>query len=170
MAVVVSGVLVVILLSLAYQDWKERQVSWLFFLPFSGVLIYQSMNVVTLRLFMQNFLFSFGYLIVQMALIWLYFRLKTKRKVTIINTYFGLGDLLLLLIFTLSFSAINYVIFLTLGMLFSIVLHLLIVQFSSIQDNSVPLVTYFSIFYLLLWSLQKMNFFEVPLYFFFVKT
>ncbi|MEE1945900.1 hypothetical protein VRU48_12335 [Pedobacter sp. KR3-3] len=101
----------IVLLAIAYQDFKFRAVYWwLFVLLMAGlsalmVLESSAGSIGT------NLLYNGSFLGVQLLFLTLYFSFKQKKLVNIFADYFGLGDLLFLLSITVYLSFLNYLFF-----------------------------------------------------------
>lgn len=103
--------IVLVCLGIAYQDFKFRAVYWWLF----PVLLFACAEVVFLRTDLQlmfaNLFYNSVFLAIQLLLLTLYFTVKERRLVNILDGYFGLGDLLFLLAITVYLSFLNYVLF-----------------------------------------------------------
>ena len=133
-----------------YQDLKERQVYWFLF-PILGlcsaILFYDS----TLpELFYVAVGMNFIFVSILLSAIYVYTKLKLKAA---FNESLGLGDILLFLGLVFSFSTVSFLILFVFALLFALVLHLIVKQYSKLQ--SVPLAGYISLFfgvtYILYW-------------------
>lgn len=125
------------------QDYKERQVYWFLF-PIigvlGGILFYQ--NTLS-ELFLVSILMNLTFLVALTLIIYLYAKLKLKTK--FFNTL-GLGDLLLFLAISVSFSTVSFIILFISALIFSLVLHLIL--YKSQKTVTVPLAGYMSLFFL----------------------
>ena len=137
-------ILAIALVLIFIQDLKARQVYWFLF-PIIGVLgailFYQS----TLpELFYVAIKMNLLFLLVMTSGIYLYakFKLKTHFFKTI-----GLGDLLLFLAISVSFSTISFIVLFISALVFSLVLHLIVNK--SQKTITVPLAGYMSLFFLM---------------------
>jgi len=146
---IVKIILILTLGFIFYEDVKERQVYWILFPLIAvgcGVLHYFE----TLpELFFGAVAINLIFVSVLILLVFLYTRYKLKAS---FNQAFGLGDLLIFLALSFSFSTVTFIILFNCGFLFSVVLHL------TIKKNfiTVPLAGYMSLFfgltYLAYWS------------------
>lgn len=112
-------ILVLTLLSIIFiQDFKTRAVYWLVFpILFAslGILHYIMYNAFSE--IWQPALVNFAFLAFQISLISLYFSIKNKRFVNIVNGLLGLGDILFLLSITAYLSALNFLFFYVISLL-----------------------------------------------------
>lgn len=135
-------ILIGILGLIFYQDLKERQVYWFLFPLFgicSAILFYKS----TLpELFYVSVGMNFIFISILLLVVFLYSKLKLKSN---FKDAFGLGDVLLFIGLIFSFSTISFLIIFVFSLFFSLVIHLMIKQYS--KHPSVPLAGYISLFF-----------------------
>jgi hypothetical protein len=87
-------------------------------------------------------------ILLQLLLLTIYFSIKERKLVSIINAKLGLGDVLLLFVLCLSFFPTTFLIFLSTSLIFSLSLHLIIrKQFK--EQVKIPLAAYIAIYYVL---------------------
>jgi len=126
------------------QDYKERQVYWFLF-PIigilGGILFYQ--NTLP-ELFLVSIKINLLFLAAMTLIIYLYAKFKLKTK--FLNTL-GLGDLLLFLAISVSFSTLSFIVLFISALIFSLVLHLALNE--SQKTVTVPLAGYMSLFFLI---------------------
>ena len=137
-------ILIIAFVLVFLQDYKERQVYWFLF-PIidvlGGILFYQ--NTLP-ELFLISIQMNLLFLIVLMLIIYLYAKFKLKTQ--FLNTI-GLGDLLLFLAISISFSSLSFIVLFISALIFSLVLHF--VLNTSKKMVSVPLAGYMSLFFLM---------------------
>lgn len=138
-----------ILLTLAFgavfvQDMKARQVHWFLFPAIAilgGVLFYDN----TLKeLFMMSVLLNVSFVLILLFIVFIYAHLKIKTSP--LKTI-GLGDVLLFVGLSLSFSSVSFIIIFVSSLVFSILLHVMVIRKS--QFKTVPLAGYMSLFFML---------------------
>ncbi len=140
-----------------FQDMRERQVHW-FLIPIigilSGILFY---NETLPELFLASFGLNLCFVAILLLVVFLYSKLKLKTN--ILNAI-GIGDILLFLALSVSFSTISFVILFLGALIFSLLLH----WFSTSDSRSsitVPLAGYMSLFfsitYIVQWSGLSVN-------------
>lgn len=134
---------------IAYQDIKERSVYWFLF-PIvacaSGYLFYAT---TFFDFFWTTTIINIGIIALMFLVLFAYTKLKLK---TSIGKVFGLGDGLLFIGLCASFPTISFTIFFVFSLLFSLLLHFIFKN--SMQDSSVPLAGYMSIFYLCIYVMN----------------
>lgn len=127
-----------------YQDLKERQVYWFLFPLFgicSAVLFY---NGTLPDLFYISVGMNFIFISLLLLIVFLYSKLKLKSN---FKDSFGLGDVLLFIGLIFSFSTISFLVIFVFSLLFALLLHLFIKQYT--KNQSVPLAGYMSLFFAL---------------------
>lgn len=109
--------LMVLLLMMAWQDWKYRAISiWLFL--FVGICLsmlkYQCQGWFAL---FEDFKVNICFLVLQFIFLFGYFAIKERKFVNLFSGYFGEGDLLFLILLSIYFSFINFLLFYILSLL-----------------------------------------------------
>lgn len=135
-------VLISVLIYILIQDIKERQVYWVLF-PLvglcSGILYYKS----TLpELFYISILLNVVFVSVILVVVFFYAKFKLKTSIT--NTL-GLGDVLLFIALTFSFSTVSFLVIFIFSLFFSLLLHLFLKNKKT--GITVPLAGYMSLFF-----------------------
>lgn len=144
--------LLVTLLIIGIQDFKERMIYW--FLPVL-VLLYGSFlfyDVVLIEQFWIAVGFNFCFILFLLLSIYLYSRYKLKVS---LKEALGLGDILLFLALACSMNTVSFIITLIFSMIFSLSMHLVFKKKSTF--NTVPLAGYISLFYIFVFLAQWLN-------------
>jgi hypothetical protein len=139
------------LMTVAYQDIKERSVYWFVFPIIAFAFGYLYFINTFFAFFWRTILVNLG--IVTLVLLILHAYTKFKLK-TNLPSVFGLGDALLFFAICVAFPSVSFVIFFVFSLLFSLLLHFVLKTQTKVQ--SVPLAGYMSLFfigiYLAYWS------------------
>lgn len=149
--IAIKIILILILVYIFYQDYKDREVYWFLFpsvLVCSSILFYSS----TLpELFVSAVILNLLFVILLLTMAFLYTRLKLKIK---FNQVFGLGDVLLFVALAFTFSTISFLSVFVFGLFCALVLHQALKRYSHFK--TVPLAGYLSLYfalvYLSVWS------------------
>lgn len=143
-------VLILIFLLIFYQDIKHREVTWFLFLfiffisfliaytrlPIRVIIIYNLINL----LLVSTILLSTT----------LYFSIRKKRLLNIVNKQIGLGDIVFFYSVIPLFSPLNFTLFFIISLLFSLVLHISFKKtYNTNHTSLIPLAGYMSIFSIL---------------------
>ncbi len=109
---IIDGGLLVLLIYLAYEDFKFRAISWKS-LPLILIgFLAKGLLWIPWQLLLQYSLINTGLLVIQLAGIYIYILMRYGRKGVGIQQYIGSGDMLTLLLLGMLFEPLNFVIFL----------------------------------------------------------
>lgn len=108
---------------LFYQDIKERKVSvWILMIGiFLGGLIHFSKQPIIV--FLSNVGINFVFVSLIFGVLWLYAKLKLKKR---IFEVFGLGDLLFFILLAMSLPILSFLILFVFSLIFSLVVFMLL--------------------------------------------
>lgn len=96
---------------MAFQDFKQREISW-FLIPIAFVgFFYAAMYNNAFEVVLKDVVFNLIFIIVQIILLTIYMSVKNKKLVNIVNTYIGIGDILFFAVIAAAFSPFNFIIF-----------------------------------------------------------
>lgn len=105
---------VIILLLIAYQDFRFRAVSWILFpLLAVSLMLYTRLGYPALSIqhyFLQAVLKAL-FISIQLLLLWGYYRLRFPAGSRALTTRLGLGDILFLYMILFYFSPLNFILF-----------------------------------------------------------
>lgn len=140
---IIIKTLVLINLSLiAFQDIKDRLVWWFLFpllAVFGGFLYLENAVLVVV---LASMLINILLLSVILGVVYLYVRFYLRKE--FLQQAFGLGDILFLGAFAISFPTISFVIFYLFSVLFSIVMNTLLSR--NLVDKTIPLAGFMALF------------------------
>lgn len=140
-------VLFIVLLSIIYQDFKDRAV-YLFWYPVLLLVIsyqYYLMPTVPYALLLANLLFVF----ILVGGVFLFYRFKNHTIHSFFEKVFGLGDLLFFVFMALFFAPANFLIVFNISLILCLILALAIKSF---KTRGVPLAG-IQAFVVLLWCI-----------------
>jgi low temperature requirement protein LtrA len=137
MLLVVDILILFSLFIIVFQDFKQRQISW-FLIPllFAGFVYKASLYKDSA---LTGFLFNAAFIVLQLICLTLYFSIKNKRFLNIIDTHLGLGDVLFFLVVCTVFSPLNFIAFYVCSMIITLVAVIAYNLFSSRQTKDIPL-------------------------------
>jgi hypothetical protein len=141
------------------QDFRHRAVHWL---ALAGLfLLFFSLHFIEHQL--PEHLSQFGLNLLFIGLQWsaltLYFSIRNKQFVNIMDRFIGWGDLLLFIVFAAAFSLPAFVFFMVGGLLFTLLAFALQHAIGK-APKLIPLAAWLAIFYLAQWGAT--SFFELP--------
>lgn len=146
MVLFIKLLIIVVFLSIFYQDNKERLVSayLYFFVAILGITLY-SFNTPTYLVMFFEILINLLIVSLVLALAFITNRLFFKYK--FLNHSFGLGDLFMFLSICFLFPSTTFTIFFTFSLFFSLITHLTLNK----KNKTIPLAGYMSLFYALIY-------------------
>ncbi|WP_420571666.1 hypothetical protein [Kordia sp.] len=130
-------------MSIFFQDIKERSVYWFLFLIVACTAGYLYYTQTFLALFWRTSIINIGVISMILLVLQTYAKLKLK---TDLKNVFGLGDALLFLGLCVAFPIASFIIFFVFSLLFSLILHFVLKN--RMQENSIPLAGYMSLFFI----------------------
>jgi len=159
MFIFIKTFLLLNLLGITYQDFKERKVYlWLLLIAlfFIGFLHYQHSSPIP---FLVSTLLNIGIIFIIVAFLYLYVKFKLEQSLQ--NT-FGFGDLLFFLAIAVGFPTITFVVLFSFSLFFSLLLFLVLKK--KLNHKTVPLAglqaLFFSLIFLLNWGFSFLNFYH----------
>jgi hypothetical protein len=129
-----------VLLLIFFQDIKDRSVYWCFF-PALAIL-FVALLLVQHHLFSaiwQASLINFAFLLFQFLIVSIYFSIKNRRLVNIMDELLGWGDILFLLCMACYLSMLNFMFFYIASLVVSLVIWLVWLVFSNKKNKHIPL-------------------------------
>ncbi len=87
---------------------------------------------------------NIGFVVINIIGVTLYFSFKNKSFVNPVDSMIGLGDILFFVAITPLFNLKSYILFFIVGMLFSLVIHIIVNAFK--KQKTVPLAGYLALF------------------------
>lgn len=137
-----------ILIYLSYQDFKHRSVYWLVFPILFALNFYLNFHAINI----VEYVFNLLVVVLQILTVIAYLKFKGLKPLEIFTKYFGLGDLLFLLVLCMSFNLEYFLLFnistLILAISISYIFKLLTIPFAGIQSASLSIYLLFNIYIL----------------------
>ena len=134
--------LAIILLLVFFQDLKKRTIH--VGLPILIFLLALIINYISPGLTFSVILYNIAFVCINIIGLTLYFSFKSKILINPIDTFIGLGDIVFFLALTPLFSLKPFIMFFILGLLFSLLIHSVLLIFKRVK--TIPLAGYLSIF------------------------
>jgi hypothetical protein len=107
-----ADIFIFILLAITlYQDLSRRLISALLIPLLLFGFIVRGMQNETMASFLWDTAINMAFLLFQLLLLSIYFSLKNKKSVNIIDSYIGLGDVLFFAVIAAAFSPLNFIVF-----------------------------------------------------------
>ncbi|MCB0395287.1 MAG: hypothetical protein KDD36_01460 [Flavobacteriales bacterium] len=100
---------ILLLMIIAYQDFRYRAVSWLIVVVWGALIAWQSISGSGWEIWLRESMVNIGFFAVQYGALTLYFSLKERRLVHLADVYIGWGDILFIGIMCFGFSLPGFV-------------------------------------------------------------
>lgn len=155
--------ILIVLCTIVYQDFKYRAVYWICF-PLLAVL-FGVYRIIANGLpgLLTDLLFTGGFLLLQLLILWLYFVIKYRKPVNLTNGYLGWGDILFLLAVCFYLSPVNYIVFYVVSLIVSIFYALVTRLITKKEELTIPLAgiqAFLFVMILIAGMLMHVNFYE----------
>ena len=137
--------IVLILLSILIQDYRERQVYWFFFpllLLLSGFLFF---NGTLIELYLSSVLTNLFFLSMLLSVLWCYAKFRGGIP---FKQLMGTGDILFFVILCFAFAPVSLLTLFVAGLLCALIMHLVL---KTSKNETIPLAGYLSGFFLLVY-------------------
>ena len=144
--------LVLLLVIIAYQDIRERQISVFVLLGISVLTVVYALEQRSFFNISIDFLINIAIVGTQFAALYLILKIRKKdlQFKDLFSRYIGIGDLVFFIITALLFPPFIYILSFTLGLIWSLIAWKISVTIGITKANTVPLAGLLAIFYSLL--------------------
>jgi hypothetical protein len=123
----VAGIIcTLVLVIIAVQDFRSRRIAWWLLPPLLVGLLIFSITQTSIHEILNHTAFNILFILLQLGLLMLYFSIRQRRFTHLVDTYIGLGDILLLVCLSVGFSPMNFIVMLLSGLLLSLVAALIV--------------------------------------------
>lgn len=136
---IIALLIILVLAGIAFQDLRLRAIHWLWLPALAGLFLWDGLLHADLNIVLQNFGYNMAFLVLQFAVLTLWFSLKEGRFSNIVDRYLGLGDVLFFVAIALAFSVHNFIIVFTCALLFSLVSYLIYILVKPNANKHIPL-------------------------------
>lgn len=140
-----NSTVVVVLLILGFQDFSKRRISAILVLSVFLLLFLISEKTVNVADTLKFTFYNAIFFAVQLVLIFLFYLVKRRQFVNVINTYLGFGDILLILAICPAFSPVNFILFYLLGLILTLIVYFGLSLLINHQGREIPLAGVLSI-------------------------
>ncbi len=111
------------LFSIAYQDFKQRAISWYWPVLLFVVSAFSGWNLYGTEMF-KNIAFNLAFLVILFSTVTIYFSIKAKKLTNIFDVFIGWGDVVFLLALVPFFHPLDFVLFYTFSTILSLIIAL----------------------------------------------
>lgn len=137
-----------------YQDFRLRAISWILFPVLATIVIFIASIELPIKTIISFTGFNLIFITLQLALLAVYFSLKNKKLVLRLDKYIGTGDILLIYVFSMIFSPVNFIIFFTISLLIILITWLIIILVAKPKISTIPLAGAFSVVMIVLMGIK----------------
>ncbi len=96
---------------ITYQDFKYRAVSAYLFLLIASLLLFNRLAIYDLANIGSSFIINCLFILIQIGVLSIYFSVKKRAWVNIVDLFIGKGDILFFLCLALYLSPLNFIAF-----------------------------------------------------------
>ena len=137
--------------AIAYQDFRQKEVSWYLFPLAFTVLVAKALLQIEVYEWIRYFGFNLLFITIQIFILFLFFATKNKKFVNIINLYIGIGDLLFFLLICAAFSPLLFGLYFVGSLiLLTIIYGIIKISKDKKQKEIIPLAGGLSVSYILI--------------------
>lgn len=147
--------ILVVLCTIAYQDFKYRAVYWICFPLLAVLFCTYKILAGGLPGLLTDIMFTGGFLLLQLLILWLYFFIKYRKPVNLVNGYLGWGDILFLLAVCFYLSPVNYLVFYIVSLIVSIGYALIISLLAKKEEMTIPLAGIQALLFVLVLAVER---------------
>ncbi|WP_293917938.1 MULTISPECIES: hypothetical protein [unclassified Sphingobacterium] len=149
--------IVLILILIAYQDFRYRGVTWYFF-----PLLFLGLSAISIRDYGWHEVSLYSalnllFIVLQLLILQLYFRIRNGHWQWIFDTVLGWGDVVFFIAIAVYFTLWGYFMFFVLSLGFALVMSLLL-RMGTKKEITVPLAGWQAVLFLILFVLEHFNY------------
>lgn len=137
--------MIIVLLMIAIQDFRTREIYWWLFPILGALIITDAILRISFQSVLREAFYNFIFLASQGSLL-VTWCLVSGKSPSGIKDSIGLGDILFLLIMVFGFSSINFILIYVAGLIFSLTVWIAAAFMLKPKTNTIPLAGLLSIF------------------------
>ncbi len=140
-------ILIICCLAIIYQDFKHRSIYW-FWIPILLVSLLGKLLVgQEYTFFTTDLPLNLAMLFANGLVVTIYFSLKQRRWINLMDTYIGKGDVYLFLVMALAFPFQQFIIFFIASLLLSLMVYSFQMTLKISSQPTIPLAAYICILF-----------------------
>lgn len=116
------GIIIIILVLIAYQDYQERAVSFWVFPVLAGLFITYHFMDISMPEYLFNTVINLSFCVIQYLVLTLYFSVRHKQVIHIADKFLGWGDIVMTLVLCLVFPPLVFFLFFFVSLLVATIL------------------------------------------------
>lgn len=137
--IVLKAIVMLCLGYICYSDIRYRAVYWIMFPILAVELLWLKGHETGWVQIFSDAGYALVFLLLQLAILWIYFSIKHKKPIDLTKKHLGLGDVLFLIIITIYFSPVNYILFYIVSLILVLFYAVVAQSVKWIKDKSIPL-------------------------------
>ncbi|MFD2581596.1 hypothetical protein ACFSR6_03780 [Pedobacter vanadiisoli] len=149
-----QGGIFMVLAGMVYQDFKYRGIYWWMFPVLFLLMAAATVRVLGFTATISQAVKNGLFLALQFLVLTGYISIKQKKLTNIFDGFFGLGDLLFLVVLCFGFSFLNYVLFHLLSLTLIILFTAIFGQQSKTHGKKIPLAGYQALMFMVLTAIS----------------
>lgn len=149
-----QGSVFMVLACMVYQDFKYRGIYWWMFPVLFLLMATATVQVLGFTETIAQAGKSVLFLVLQFVVLTGYISIKQKKLTNIFDGFFGLGDLLFLVVLCVGFSFLNYVLFYLLSLMLIILFTAIFGYQSTAHGKKIPLAGYQALLFMVLTAIS----------------
>ncbi len=152
--------LIISLLSVTYQDIKERRVSLFLFVAVGLLLGYFHYIESSIEVFLISITVNISVVLLILLILFLYSKIKLKKN---LNQTFGIGDAVFFSVLAIGFPTATFLVLFSFSLFFSFIVFLILKK--KLKHSTVPLAgfqaLFISIIFLVNWVFRFTNLYAI---------
>lgn len=146
---IINTICPVCLLIIAFQDFRERRISWITLPLLFLLLICRALIVNSFAHVMTAIVINAGFILLQLICLTLWFSFRERKWVNVVDTMLGLGDVLFFISIAAAFEPKEYILFYLTGLFLTLSGFLLFRYFKKNAGAEIPLAGVLSVLLLI---------------------
>ncbi len=121
------------------QDIKYRQISWWLIPVLALIFGMKATFSIDLNTMFYFSIINFFFFFLQLLLLTIYFSIKNKKYINIVNSYLGIGDILFIIVTCMAFSPVNFIFFYITGLIVTLAAMIIYNIKAKVTEKEIPL-------------------------------
>ncbi len=143
-----------VLFIVIFQDFKNRSIAGIIIPALLVLFFFKSYFESNFTTILHYFLINNAFILLQILLVTVYFSLRFKKMLNVINNYLGSGDVLFLMSMTTLFTPLNFIFFYIIAIFITTLSYGTYLVASGRRDYPIPLAGSMAIVLIVFFVLQ----------------
>ena len=146
--------LLAVLILIAYQDFKYREIHWALFLVIAVFFFIDGQTNMPFNKYLLNTLYNMIFVLLQFVFVYVFYLIRGHSFKSLFTNIIGVGDCLLISILTLAFSWHGFLLYYIGGLFFTLLIWLFVKNLKMANNKLIPFAGLLSIYCVLLVILE----------------